>query len=101
MELVEVPSAETCPQVVLGFLLLHPESPCDHLSFHLVLLAIHDSLEERLVQTNMRDTNLDTPPVVIDGQRVAHTQLIVEAKDTLARVDEVPGVLPDVESNQV
>jgi uncharacterized membrane protein YjjP (DUF1212 family) len=49
----------------------------------------------------MGDTYLDTSPIEVDSERVTHTQFIVKAKHSLARVDKVSSIVPNVESNQV
>lgn len=49
----------------------------------------------------MLDAHLHAALVVIDGKGVALAELVVKAEQALAGIDEVPGVLPDMEPNKV
>ena len=49
----------------------------------------------------MLDTNLNASFMIIYTEGVANTKLVVKSKESLAGVDEVPSIFPDVEADQV
>ena len=47
----------------------------------------------------MPDGHLNTSLVEVDCECISNAELIIEAQDSLAWIDEIPGVLPDMKAD--